>query len=129
MADTSAIDAECDKLTEEMDPVSMLIQRLIAENAAVAMSYDEYNVKYDGFAERFNKAQAKYDKLQQRKTTLAFEVDNIECFMFEIKALPRLPVEFSDSLWNSMVEKVTVHSDGRAVFTFKNGRGIAETIA
>ena len=49
--------------------------------------------------------------------------------MFEIKALPGLPVEFSDSLWNSMIEKVTVHSDGKAVFTFKNGREIAETIA
>ena len=128
LADTSAIDAECDKLTEEMDSVSMLIQKLIAENATVAMSQDEYNAKYDGFAERFNKAQTKYDKLRQRKTTLAFEADIIECFMAEIQNLLGLPVEFSDSLWNAMIDKVTVYADGRAVFTFKNGSEVTEIL-
>ena len=92
------------------------------------MSQDEYNEKYDGYAERYNRAKKRYDKLMQRKTTLSFEVDIIECFMFEIKALPSLPMEFSDSLWNAMIDKVTVHSDGKAVFTFKNGTEITENL-
>jgi site-specific DNA recombinase len=126
LADTSSIDEECKRLTDEMDSLSMLIQKLIAENASVAMSQEEYNEKYDGYAERFNRAQEQYDKLQQRKSTLAFEVDIIECFMAEILNLPGLPMEFSDSLWNSMIDKVTMHADGRAVFTFKNGSEITE---
>ena len=128
LADTTKIDKECKSLTDEMDSISALMQKLIDENATVAMSQDEYNEKYDGYAERFNKAKERYDKLQQRKTTLAFEVDIIECFMFEISRVRSLPVSFSDSLWNAMIDKVTVHADGRAVFTFKNGRKITETI-
>lgn len=128
LADTSKLDDECKSLTDEMDSISVLIQKLIDENATVAMSQDEYNEKYDGYAERYNQAKERYDNLQQRKTTLSFEVDIIECFMFEIKALPGLPMEFSDSLWNAMIDKVTVHADGRAVFTFKNGREIIEII-
>ena len=128
LADTSKLDEGCKSLTDEMDPISVLIQKLIDDNAAVAMSQDEYNEKYDGYMARYNRAKECYDKLQQRKTTLSFEVDIIKCFMFEIKALPSQPMEFSDSLWNAMIDKVTVHSDDRAVFTFKNGGEIIEII-
>ena len=84
LADTSKIDEECKKLTDELDSISVLIQKMIDENTVVAMSQDEYNEKYDGYAERYNRAKERYDKLMQRKTTLSFEVDIIECFMFEI---------------------------------------------
>lgn len=128
LADTSKIDEECKKLTDELDSISVLIQKMIDENTVVAMSQDEYNEKYDGYAERYNRAKERYDKLMQRKTTLSFEVDIIECFMFEISRVRELPVSFSDSLWNAMIDKVTLHADGRAVFNFKNGTEIAEII-
>ena len=128
LADTMAIDRECEKLTEEMDTVSILIQKLIAENAAKAMDQDEYNSKYDALARRYNAAQERCDKLQGRKATIGFEVDVLECFMFEISALPDLPVEFSDHLWNSMIDHVTVYHDDRVAFSFKNGREIIKTL-
>ena len=128
LADTMAIDRECEKLTEEMDTVSMLIQKLIAENATKAMNQDEYNRKYDALAQRYNAAQERYDKLQGRKVTIGFEVDVLECFMFEISALPDLPVEFSDHLWNAMIDHVTVYHDDRVTFSFKNGREIIKTL-
>ena len=57
---------------------------------------------------------------------LFFEVDIIECFMFEISRVHDLPVSFSDSLWNAMIDKIAVHADGRTVFIFKNGREVTE---
>ena len=32
------------------------------------------------------------------------EVDVLECFMFEISALPELPMAFSEHLWNNMID-------------------------
>ena len=128
LADTTAIDRECEKLTEEMESVSVLIRQLISENASTAISQTEYSREYDGYNERCNKDQAQNDKLQGRKTTLAFEVDVLECFMFEIKALPGIPLDFSDCLRNSFIDRVIVHMDGTVVFVFKNGREITETI-
>lgn len=128
LADTSEIDKECETLTEEMDTVSALTQKLITENASTAMSQEEYNRRYDGYAERFDKAQKRYDALQGRKVTLAFEVDIIECFMTEIRLLPELPVTFDASLWNVFIDHVTVYDDDRLVFTFKNDNEITETL-
>ena len=127
LSDTTEIDRECEALTEEMDAVSALTQKLISENASTAMSQDEYNERYDGYAERFDKAQKRYDTLQGRKVTLAFEVDIIECFMTEIRLLPELPVTFDASLWNALIDHVTIYDDDRLVFTFKNGSEITET--
>ena len=128
LSDTSEIDKECEALTEEMDTVSALTQKMITKNASTAMSQEEYNRRYDGYAERFDKAQKRYDALQGRKVTLAFEVDIIECFMTEIRLLPELPVTFDASLWNVFVDHVTVYDDDRLVFTFKNGSEITETL-
>ncbi len=128
LADTAAIDCEMATLTEEMDTISMLIERLIAGNATRAVNQEEYNKKYDALEERFNTAQKRYDKLQGRKVTLGFEVDVLECFMFEISALPELPVTFCEHFWNNMIDHVTVYHDDRVVFTFKNGGEVTKVI-
>ena len=39
-----------------------------------------------------------------------------------------MPVEFSGSLWNTFVEKLTIYPDGKAEFLFKNGAVIAEEL-
>lgn len=121
LSDTTAIDRELAELSDELDTVTMLTEKLIAENATTAMNQDEYNEKYDGYSERYSKAQSRIDYLNGRKITLAFEVDMIECFATEIRLLPDLPVEFNDRLWNRLIEKVTVYADDTLVFKFKNG--------
>jgi len=127
LADTSTgIDRECTSLMEEMDTVSILTQKLIAENASTAMSQGDYNERYDSYTERYEKAQHRYDSLQKRKQTLAFEIDVIECFMTEIRLLQDLPVQFDEALWNAFVDHVTIHTDDRLVFSFKNGIEITE---
>jgi len=128
LADTSAIDKECKKLKEEMDTVSALTENLIAENANAAISLTDYDRKYDAYTERYNKAKERHDKLQRKKVTLGFEVDILECFLFEIEALPGLPVEFSDRLWNALIDHATVYHDDRIVFSFKNGAEITEEL-
>ncbi len=122
------IDRECETLTEEMDTVSALTERLIDENASTAMSQDEYSRRYDGFSERYDKAEKRCEALKRRKVTLQFEVDMVECFMTEIRLMPELPTGFSESHWNALVDHVTVYADDRMVFTFKNGSEITENI-
>ena len=50
----------------------------------------------------------------------------IECFMTEIRLMPELPIGFSESHWNALVDHVTVYADDRMVFSFKNGSEITE---
>ena len=127
-ADTDKIDSESKELLDEMDVVSGLIKKLIDENAGTSMNQSDYNKRYDGYAERYNKLKDKYDSLQRLKITRTFQADIIECFMFEINALPDLPIDYSDRLWLSLIDCVTVTNDESIEFTFKNGAKITEML-
>lgn len=126
---TDAIDAECATLNDEIEIVSGLTKKLIAENATTAIPQDEYNRKYDALVERYHAAQDRLDELQKLRITRSFQADVLECFMFEIKAIDTtLPLEFTDRFWNNLIDRVTVYHDGRMVFRFKNGTEATETL-
>ena len=126
---TDAIDAECATLNDEIEIVSGLTKKLIAENATTAIPQDEYNRKYDALVERYHAAQDRLDDLQKLRITRSFQADVLECFMFEIKAIDTmLPLEFTDRFWNNLIDRVTVYHDGRMVFRFKDGTEVTETL-
>ncbi len=126
---TDAIDAGCATLNDEIEIVSGLTKKLIAENATTAIPQDEYNRKYDALVERYHAAQDRLDELQKLRITRSFQADVLECFVFEIKAIDTtLPLEFTDRFWNNLIDRVTVYHDGRMVFCFKNGAEVTETL-
>ena len=128
LADTTGLDAEIGRLSEEMDTVTMLITRLINENASVAMSQEEYSKQYDAYAERFEKAQARYEKLQAEKQAAIAEADTIAQTMKEIASVQELPIEFEEHLWFALIDRVTAYRDERIVFRFKTGQEITEQL-
>lgn len=116
-------------LNDEIEIVSGLTKKLIAENATTAIPQDEYNRKYDALVERYHVAQDQLDELQKLRITRSFQADVLECFMFEIKAIDTmLPLEFTDRFWNNLIDRVTVYHDGRMVFRFKDGTEVMETL-
>lgn len=126
---TDAIDAECATLNDEIETVSGLTKKLIAENATTAIPQDEYNRKHDALVERYHAAQDRLDELQKLRITRSFQADVLECFMFEIKAIDTtLPLEFTDRFWNNLIDRVTVYHDGRMIFRFKNGTEATEKL-
>ena len=126
---TDAIDAECATLNDEIEIVSGLTKKLIAENATTAIPQDEYNRKYDALVERFHTAQDRFDELQKLRITRSFQADVLECFMFEIKSIDTsLPLEYTDRFWLNLIDRVTVYKDKRLVFRFKNGTEVEETL-
>ncbi len=44
-----------------------------------------------------------------------------------MQELDTLPIEFDESLWNAIIEKVTVYADKRMEFLFKDGKAISVT--
>ena len=126
---SDTIDAECATLNDEIEVVSELTRRLIAENSTTAIPQDEYNRKYDALVERFHTAQDRLDELQKLRITRSFQADVLECFMFEIKAIDTsLPLEYTDRFWLNLIDRVTVYEDKRLVFRFKNGTEVEETL-
>ena len=59
--------------------------------------------------------------MRRRSITKQFKADELSGFLFEIGELDLLDTEWKDSRFRATVERITVHNDGRLVFTFTNG--------
>ena len=123
LTDCTGIDAEIESLLEEIDVVTELTKRCIAENSQTAQNQEEYAARYKGFVERYEKAKEQIEQLSITKAEREAQAEAIGAFMFEVQELDALS-EFDEKLWLSVIDTVTVHADGRLTFKFQGGTEI-----
>ena len=121
LLDFSTIDGECDSILSEMDVIAGMIRNMVNENATQAVSQAAYIDRYNALVERYETLQARYDDLQQQKEQRQIRADAISGCLFALGELDLLQITFSDELWNTVIDHVTVYADERLVFRFKNG--------
>lgn len=123
LTDCTSIDAEIKSLLEEIDVVTELTKRCIAENSQTAQDQEEYAARYNSFVERYEKVKAQVEKLRTTKVAREAQAEAIGAFMFEVQELDTLS-EFDEKLWLTVIDTVTVHADGRLTFKFQGGTQI-----
>ena len=101
---------------------------MIVENAVTALDQAEYQSKYARLEKQFEVAKKKLDALSETKKIRFAESEEIRRFTAILRTGHTEGLEFTESLWNSVVDHVTVYADERLVFAFKNGKEIAETL-
>ena len=121
LTDCTGIDTEIESLLEEIDVVTELTKRCIAENSQTAQNQEEYAARYNGFVERYEKAKAQLEQLRATKAAREAQAEAIGAFMFEVQELDAL-TEFDEKLWLTVIDTVTVHADGRMTFKFQGGK-------
>ena len=122
--DTAELDTEQSRLQEELNVVAGLIQQCIDENAHVALDQTEYQARYDGLAERFDRTKARLDEVGNAITEKQAKKEQIERFLAELERQDGVSTEFDENLWYSLVDFVTVFNKEDIRFTFKNGTEI-----
>lgn len=123
LTDCTGIDTEIESLLEEIDVVTELTKRCIAENSQTAQNQEEYAARYNGFVERYEKAKAQLEQLRTTKAEREAQAEAIGAFMFEVQELDAL-TEFDEKLWLTIIDTITVHADGRMTFRFQDGTEI-----
>lgn len=123
LTDCTGIDAEIESLLEEIDVVTELTKRCIADNSQTAQNQEEYAARYNGFVDRYEKAKAQLEQLRTTKAAREAQAEAIGAFMFEVQELDAL-TEFDEKLWLTIIDTVTVHTDGRMTFRFQGGTEI-----
>lgn len=123
LTDCTGIDKEIQTLLEEIDVVTELTKRCIAENSQMAQNQEEYAARYNGFVERYEKAKARLEQLRTTKAAREAQAEAIGAFMFEVQELDAL-TEFDEKLWLTIIDTITVHADGRMTFKFQGGTEI-----
>ena len=123
LTDCTGIDTEIESLLEEIEVVTELTKRCIAENSQMAQNQEEYAARYNGFVERYEKAKAQLEQLRTTKAEREAQAEAIGAFMFEMQELDTIN-EFDEKLWLTNIDTVTVHADGRMTFKFQGGTEI-----
>ena len=124
VSDCTALDAEIERLSEEIEVVAEMIKSCVKENASAAQSQEEYTKKYNALVKRYEKATKRVDELSAERTRKQDRDRELRLFIESIKEQPLVLEEWNERLWVGLLEKATVFHDGRMVFEFKNGTKI-----
>ena len=121
IGDTDELEREKKVLAEQMNVDADAVQELIAENARVAQDQKEYAVRYEALASRFEQTKARYDQVSAEISMKGVQKRELNRFIRTVEELPDCITDFSDAMWGSMVEHVTVYSKDNLVFTLSGG--------
>ena len=61
---------------------------------------------------------------ERKKSSMTFSADSLR----DLSEMRELPVDFNEKLFHRLVDYATVYSDGRGVFTFRNGAEVSTEI-
>lgn len=118
--DTSELEAERIQLQEEMNIVAEMIQQCVNENVRIALDQTEYQKKYDGLADRFDRIKERLESVGSAITERVAKREKTERFLAELEKRDGPVTEFNEEDWYSLVEYATVYSREDIRFTFKN---------
>ena len=85
---TTELEAEQATLLEETQLISDMVQQTIYENAHIALDQTEYQKRYDGLTERFEKAKARLDAVTAEIHQMQTQRASIEDFLKAFAAMP-----------------------------------------
>ena len=121
--DTTALEVELTEVQGEIMVVSDRIQSCIYENAHVALDQKEYQKRYGTLSDRFDKAKARFEEIEEAIGSKQSRRATIETFLNNLRDA-NIVDNFEVSLWCGLLDFVTVYSRDNVVFTFRNGTEI-----
>ena len=101
-----------------------MTQNCIAENARVAQDQGEYQKRYNGLVERYEKAKVRFDEVTEAIAERSAKGERLAGFIRMLEAQREPVAEFDERLWGAMVDYVTVGADKRLTVVFRDGTGM-----
>ena len=108
VCNVTTLEQEQDKLRSEMEIVVELTQSCVAENARTAQNQEDYQKRYDGLVERYEKVKSRYDAIMEAIEEKQAHYENWASSLIFLKSMEHLITEFDAGMWGSMVEYITV---------------------
>ena len=97
------------------------ISQWVHENASIAMNQAKYEEEYQRRTGEYQQLTDELEKLEQEKLIRKNKVKEAQEALKILKENDSPITEFDESLFFSLIENVTVHSDKTLVFNFKDG--------
>ena len=109
---------------QELAVLVEMTQNYIAENARIAQDQREYQKRYNGLVERYEKAKVRFDEVTEAIAQRSAKGERLAGFIKTLEAQTEPVAEFDERLGGAMVDYVTVGVDKRLTVVFRDGTGI-----
>ena len=111
-------------IAKELAVLVEMTQNCIAENARIAQDQGDYQKRYNGLVERYEKAKARFDKVTEAIAQRSTKGERLAGFIRMLEAQREPVAEFDERLWGAMVDYVTVGADKRLTVVFRDGTAV-----
>ena len=124
LTNTDDLDDERTYLENEIAIVTELTKRLVNENATMALNQNAYLETYNGYVQRYDAAVARLKEIDIQITLKKSKADAFEAFIKTLEEITEPLVEFDDSIWCLVIDKVVINTDDTMMFHFTDGSSI-----
>lgn len=122
--DTTALETERDKLLQDVQMLADAVQKIIYENAHIALDQTEYQDRYNALTARYEETKATLDTINEQISGKQTRRASIEEFLDTLSGQETSITEFEQNAWCGLVDFITVYSEDDVRVTFKNGMEI-----
>ena len=106
------------ELQSEMTIVAEMTQKCVDDNAHRRQDQGEYNRRYSGLVDRFEKVKSRFTELTELIQERTVRRRSAEAFLAVTLKRKTPLTEFDEQFWYATAETATVFKDGRVVFKF-----------
>ena len=124
LSDTSAIDKKIEKLSQELSVIENANRELVLNFAQSPKRPNDYDERRDALSKEYDEKFRKFQKLEQKRTDQLNRAETLQNMIQQLSETKTIIDTFDDSLWRTMIEKVTVFHDNRMIFQFLDGTEI-----
>lgn len=129
LTDCSEEESRLKELSQEMEIVAEIISRMVNENATRTLNQEDYQKRYDAQVDRYEALQAEFEEIESVIEDKNHQSSVLSGFMFAVFDDDILPIKFSNTLWMSTVDTVTVKNDNTLLYRFQDGSKISLPIS
>ncbi len=124
ISDTSAIDKKIEKLMQELSIIENTNREMVLEFAQSPERPTDYDERHEAMTKEYTEKFSKLQKLEQKRTDQLNRAETMQNMVHRLSETTDVVDGFDDSLWRTMIEKVTVFHDNRMIFQFLDGTEI-----
>ncbi len=120
ICDTADLEAESQRLMEEMNMLSDRVQKCISENARIAQDQTDYQKRYDELVRRYEVTKDRHDEVVKSIKARHAKSERLDGFAQTLTAQSETLTKFEAGLWGTLVDFMTVYSKEDISVTFKD---------
>ncbi|WP_251390976.1 recombinase family protein [Mediterraneibacter agrestimuris] len=125
LADTTKLEVQMTEVQAKHDELMDNLRRYMEENTRQIQDQEEYNRRFSELDVKCKKAEEEIESIKKEILAQSGRKEQIRHCLDELRECGDILEDFDLGLWNSMVESITVCTDRKLVFLFRDGTEVA----